>query len=238
MLRNKKARGEMIGGIGRLVLAGISLAVVATILYNVFGSAISGQTDYSESFEEFVNDLNSMDSEPRVVFLGLNKKSAVIGFSKGAGRYECFNCGSGCAVPRVTKIFDKPDDPECDDNACVCVCNGKFKLSKDETIAGISTPVDVGQCQKELICKKLQDISIVEKTIIKKYTGCTEHWNNGFLFANDVVGANGLKRYNRELTKLYVERRGNEIGVCNEDMFNFNEEKLGINGCINKDWTP
>jgi hypothetical protein len=245
MLKNKKARGETLGAIGRLVLAGISLAVVGAILYNIFGPAISGQKDYSESFEEFVEEINSL--EPEEASLGLNKKSAVVGFSRGPESYECKNCyfdsssaGGSLTFSMHSIRVDKSTSTECSGKACVCFCDKGFILKTEdiETSTIGLIPLfhfkQIGQCRKDIVCKALNDeLDIVHKTIIKENDGV--EWKNGFLFLR---GVEGINIPDREILLLFVQREGNEIGVCNGDMMEYNKEILGIDGCINKDWIP
>ena len=227
---NKKAVEISIKAVVRLIIAVAVLFLIVFPACNKLRSYFFGAD--TGSFEAFVEGINEMSSERADSFvLRLNEKSAVIGFGKGANRYECFNCYVGIANPRPTIVVNRPDSPECADGACVCLCDKSFKLEGENP--------KIGQCG-ELLCKKI-DPDIVSKTIIKKYSGIlgigggTEHWNNGFLFVNGVSGANGLKLYNEKATLLYVEKRANLIGVCNADMLEFNNEEWKLDGCINKD---
>ncbi|MCH8163864.1 MAG: hypothetical protein IIA99_07235 [Proteobacteria bacterium] len=86
----------------------------------------------------------------------MKKKSAIIGFSKDADSFS-FNRGLD-----LIKI-DKPSDSECGEKACVCLCNGEYKL-KDKKLDGKFT--SFGECGREYICKELKH-DIVQKTILK-----------------------------------------------------------------------
>lgn len=237
MFKNKKS--QVMTSLIRTIIAVVALFVIAVPACNYVREVLSGS---SESFEAFVDRINEMPPESSGQFvLELNKNSVVIGFNRDTTRWECYNCYVG-VQSRATIIFNRPDSPECNEDACICLCDKTFKLEGENP--------EIGKCGGKLLCKKLeQDVDIVSKTIIKMYPGFTiplvtigggiEHWNYGFLFANDIFsGANGLKKYDEGITLLYVEKKNNEIGVCNEDMMNYNKEKLDIDGCINKDWAP
>lgn len=190
----------------------------------------------TESFGAFVDKINKMDSNSKEDFaFRLEEKSAVVGFSKDANRYECFNCYVGTASPRATIIFNRPADQDgCSGGVpCACLCSS-LKLEQENP--------KVAQCSS-LLCKKISsatmgNLDVTGKTIVKKYPfGGTEHWNNGFLFVNGVAGANGLRLYNENPMLLYIEKKGNIIGVCNKDILDLNRDALHLpeGTCINKD---
>lgn len=245
MIENKKARGEMMGGIGRLILALISFAIVATILSNIFGPAI-GLADSGrslESFEEFVDELNSMNVGQKDVYLELNKKSAVIGFNQPGDAFECYSCPPNGNSKRITQRTYKPDNSPCNGKACICLCNGGFEVRFEggtESMEGVWT----GRCKNGMICRELTGgLKIVDETRIGKVTEVLnsyyQHWNNGFMFTREVSNADGFSAINHKgLIKLVIEKTTNSenlIGVCNEEILDFNQNELGINSCINKE---
>ena len=235
----------------------ISLAVIFLVLVPACGKIraafFNTDTKYIGSFEEFVGEINQLSDEPsgtgKRLSLELNKKSAIIGFRKSADGYECKNCyfdvGASGTLSITSIKVDKPANSECNDadKACVCLCNGKFELEHESTdiesvfggLGGtISHHHETGRCTDEYICVSLkEEVDIVEKTIIKENDDA--EWSNGFLFLRDI---SGLRTPDEELITLFVQKGDNEIGVCNEDMLDYNKDKLNLPDgvCINKDW--
>lgn len=229
ILKNKKSSTEITETLVILVvtiaailfIAGPAWAGIKTLLFNQ-------QKAYLNSFNNFVDSVNKMNL-PRDAFeIRLKERSAIIGFSKNADKYECFNCYVGIQN-RPTIIFNKPaNEKECMDNACICLCN-EFQLI-DKMLDNKLTKF--GQCSK-LTCKRIEQ-DIANKVIIKTYQGIdikittlgggAEYWKNGFLFVNGVAGANGLKLYNEERINLIVEKKQNIIGVYNQDILNVNKK--------------
>lgn len=217
----------------------IAIAVVLLIVFPLWNrlEAAFFNTDkkYTESFENFVRDINNVGQGRETFLLRMKDKSAIIGFSKSASRYECFNCYVG-VQNRPTVFFDKPTKPECAGKACICLCND-FKL-EDSTENDKS--IKSGKCS-EIQCRPL-NADVPERTSIKLYPGLdiwvaiigggTEYWKNGFLYARGVSGANGLKLYTEENVNFIAERRGNTIGICNYDLLGFNQDALGIDRCV------
>jgi len=236
MLKGKKSVLLMPETLVRIVIA---LAIVFLIVFPLWSrlEAAFFNTDkkYTESFENFVSSINNMGQGRETFLLRMKDKSAIIGFSKSAGRYECFNCHVG-VQNRPTVFFDKPAKPECAGKACICLCND-FKL-EDSTENDKS--IKSGKCS-EIQCRPL-NADVPEKASVKLYPGLdiwvaiigggTEYWKNGFLYARGVSGANGQKLYTEENVNLIAERRGNMIEVCNYDLLGFNQDTLGIDRCI------
>lgn len=227
-MKNKKAL--MVASALVRIIAGVA------IFFLIIVPACNKVRDFffshgTESFETFVDEINKMTSDGTGEFvLQLNDNSAVVGFKSDAARYECYGCSlMGAPVPWVTFKFDKPANPECNGKACVCLCDGKFEKSVEGSTI-------VGTCSSLMLCKKL-NMDVVDKTIIKTHSSQTEHWLNGFLFARGVIGANGLNLYNMEIMTLHMQRKASILGVCNDDMIEYNRRTLQIDECINKDYT-
>lgn len=186
----------------------------------------------SKSFENFIGDIDKMTRRDSTLTISMQPKSAIIGFSRGAQRFECFNCGIG-NQNRPSAVFDKPSHEACIGSSCICLCS-EFKL-EEGSIDGKST--QIGKCLSKLICQPVK-YNIVDKTIVHVYpsTGVQEYWKNGILFANGIAGANRLRISNADVTRLKVEIRSDVMGICNDDMIQFNKEQLKFDGCINTEY--
>lgn len=236
MLKNKKADsgiGMSLGFIGRLLLAIAALTLVLMACNRV--REVFYSTD-SKSFEVFVDGINEMSSDTIEEFaLQLDKGSAIVGFSEGTDAFECYGC-RGIGEQRIDRRVIKPADNQCSGTACVCLCDNSFEI---KSAGGVRE----GECKGKWICKKLNvGIDISPKTFIGKKFNVfgDKYWINGFLFSRRVLNMNGLVTDEEEMAFLHVEKKGNLIGVCNEYLLNYNEDKLGLgaNTCINKDYTP
>jgi hypothetical protein len=201
--------------------------------YNKISSYFSYEK-YSKSFENFVNKINKMELPKETITLLLNEKSAIIGFSKNSEGYECVNCyelgtitSIAGAADKTTIIFNKPNNKACSENACICFCSSELKILRENFKS-----IKYGKCTTELICKKIENKDITNKVTIKTYLGGgSEYWKNGFLFANGVQ-ANGLELHDKELIILVVEKKSNIIGICNNEMLEYNKNKLDFDGCL------
>ena len=58
------------------------------------------------------------------------------------------------------------------------------------------------------------------------------YWKNGFLFANDIDKANGLKKFKGTELNLFVDNKDGKIGVCNFEMLKDNPNERGSKICI------
>ncbi len=231
MFNNKKSDELAPEALARTLITVVIILLIVFPAYNRLHAAfLSSEKKYLQSFENFVNAINKMTPGRQSFELRLNDKSAIIGFSKNTDRYECFNCYS--AQNRPTIIFNKPVNEECSGSACICLCKEGFKFEVND-IEG--KPTEIGQCQK-LACKKIENQDVIDRTIISpnsitESSENTAYWKNGFLFANGVPLANGLKPYDEEYTTLVVEKKSDIIGICNSDMLKIRKE-LGSYDCI------
>lgn len=232
-----------------LVLVGVIFLIILPTGNKLYAAIIDPEKKYNEAFESFVDQINEMKSEQETFSVLLKEKSAIIGFSKNADRWEYYGRSPGGPyMDKPIQIVNKPNNNECSQNACICICSGEFEILRIQKIEDLPTPVAVGNCKKEFLCKKLGDKDIVEKTIIHIFDkllgmgGGEQYWRNGFLFTN-VVGINGLSDYyglntaEQEII-LRTEKKQNVIGFCNSDMLKYNKDKLNLaeGTCINKDW--
>lgn len=231
MLKNKKA---LAGALVALIVAILFFILVVRPVYNKVEAAIIGGKTISGPLGDFIAELKAMRAPLTLqIPVQLGKGAAVIGFSDNGNDWECYNC----YADGLTIKFPRPNIPECN-KACICLCE-KIKFSQ-------ATP-KVGGCgdsgQEVPICIDInQDLAPGERTkdILDKTALFMRenpvYWQNGFLFANDVAGANGLSRTEGLMTALMVEKRAegsiDKIGVCNgEIIFNLNEQ-LGDSRCI------
>src|SRR3989338_181491 len=229
-INNKKAVELSIKAIVRLIIALAVLFLVVFPACNKLRSYFFGAD--TGSFDTFVEGINEMSSDGDSFVLRLNEKSAVIGFGKTTDRYECYRCTAPeGAMGFVSLIILKP--AECGGDACACLCS-EIKHEYKSFEGGMAT---VGECQKP-VCRKLNP-DIVNKLVVHVHPSYTTPvklaellknpnqyinlWINGFLFANGFDEANELNKLNNEdITTLYVEKKGNLIGVCNKAILDYN----------------
>lgn len=235
--KNKKSLAT--SALVRTIITIITLIAVLSISTNIYGSIINTEEKYVRSFEEFVDNANNVKVGIETFTLSLKKNSAIIGFSKNSDSYKCIDCYAEIGNPKPIVVIEKPRSSICSQSACICLCNGlklEDKKTKEESMR-------VGQCEK-LYCKTLES-DIIDETPIKAYMEVESGagpvvieikamWNNGFLFANSIYGANGLKQYDKVVIPLYVEKKQNIIGICNPDIRKYHKQEFGFDGCIAK----
>lgn len=225
MIKNKKSL------LGAKALVLIIVAIVAfSAIYNLgnkaYASVVKPERKEADSFKKFVEDINQMrpGSSPFLLdFLG--KNSAIIGFSKGSESYECVDC-YGNTRPKT--IVNKPPDPKCEDDACVCICSGQFELVETEF---------EGETTKFGQCRILEECEALDKDIVNKLTipgGSNGYWKDGFLLVIDVPGLNGLGPFDPKINHIVVEKRKNVMGFCTKDILEYNKKELGFDSCIPK----
>ncbi|MBI2134978.1 hypothetical protein HYU09_03230 [Candidatus Woesearchaeota archaeon] len=236
MLKDKKSVLAVPEALLRIIITIAIVFLIVLPFWNRLEAAIfNPDRKYLESFENFASSINNMGQGRETLLLTMRDKSAIIGFSKDAGRYECFNCYVGIQN-RPTVFFDRPSNPECSGRSCICLCNNLILYDAVENDKSIKS----GKCS-EIQCKVLNG-DVPQTTPIKLYPGIdiwvttigggTEYWKNGFLYARGVSGANGLKLYTDESVNFVAERRGSNIGICNYDLLGFNQGTLGIDRCV------
>lgn len=241
-MKNKKSLTIVNSLVSIIIAVVIFLVIILPNGTRVMSAFFGGG---SESFEAFVNGIKEMAMRPEKTesfALQLNDKSAIIGFGKDTDAFKCYSCGEGINEDKINKITFKPDNPECNSKACVCLCDSSFE-TKSGTVSGIPGNVWIGKCNSGLICKTI-NTNIAGKTIIRKMghipgfgSDLYQHWIDGFLFTRGVDNANGLSVNKEEIITLHVQKKESIIGVCNSGMLKFNKEVLGLpeNTCINKD---
>ena len=221
-MNNKK--GLVIEALIRTVIAVVLVVVVLNIGKNAGEAAgLWGTSQSLKSLENLADKLNSpdlKDGDSRQELISMDKATAIIGFSKGYD-YECYGCG-GDPKDKLTAKFNRPQNIECKDSSCLCVClEGLPKIRGGQQILEIT-------CSK-LQCRKL-DTDIITKIelgelIEKKYGSGNRKfssWQGGFLIARDTGEADaaisGLPQNLRNTITLTIEKRSVSgipfIGVC------------------------
>ncbi len=221
-MNNKK--GLIIEALIRTVIAVILVVVVLNIGKNAGEAAgLWGVSQSAKSFGNLADKLNFpdlKDGDSRQELISMDKGTAIIGFSKGYD-YECYGCG-GDPKDKLTAKFHRPQNTECKDSSCLCLClEGLPKIRGGQQILDIT-------CGK-LQCRKL-DTHIVTKVelgelIEKKYgSGHSKFssWQGGFLIARDTgevdAAISGLPKSQQNTITLTIEKRSVSgilfIGVC------------------------
>lgn len=210
--------------IGRVLLAMLLLFAIFAIACEIYN--VDPDKKYHDSFNYFVDGINTMTISEHEFTLSFKEKAAIVGFSKNSEFYECINCYGGTQdKPKI--VVEKPIVEACLNHACICLCNWEFKL-EEKDLNGQKTKF--GECsEQQFSCKSIERDIIDELPITKDGK---EYWKNGFLFVNDIAGANGLIIYKEEEIKFKVNKRNEIIAVCNMDMYEFNQEEFGIDSCI------
>lgn len=218
MLKNKKS----------LVMRALVVTIIAVVVFfllvlpacNRVGDAFFSYD--TKSFESFVGEINNMPTERMDEFiLNLNDESAVIGFGKNTDAFKCYECVEGIKE----SIVPKPDNQECKETACVCLCDKDFEANGP----GMTGNRWQGKCNKPFICKKLdQNLDIADKTVIGKsggsLTGSDMYWSKSFMFTRNIPQQlNGLEENSDETIGLYVEKKASLITVCNNEILDFNK---------------
>jgi hypothetical protein len=230
MFKNKKAL--VMKALVRIIIAVVVFLLLILPACNKMRSALSSDT---KSFEEFVDGINEMQpGETRSFLLKLNDDSVIAGFDKDADSFQCYNCGQDTGLSRITK---KPENNEaCTNIACICLCDGDFAIDYD--YSGSLAYHTTGKCKSDFTCKALNaDIGIRDIILIGERTfvfseDLDVYWVNSFLFSRGINYVNGLSKNNDEIITLYVEKKAegseNIIAVCNQEILDFNKEKLGL----------
>jgi len=224
MNKNKKS---IFIGVGALMMLIVSIVLFVVIIKStghisnfLFGS--SGDK-YMQDFIKFVEDINNQrsgTSPPNLI--KLKENSAIVGFTKNSDSFECIDCYSD-KTSHI--IVEKPPNPECENNACICLCVEEFQLV-DTTYKFES--IKESFCPK-FECEELEPDIASNVAIPGDSKG---YWKNGFLIVNNVPGANGLKSFNPQIDHIIVEKRQNIMGVCTREMIEYNRNELGFDKCI------
>ena len=211
-MKNKKSQ---------MMIRSIVVLIVTIALVFVFFAACTrlreNLTDtedtYLLSFQDFVDGINAMDNRDKMpIDIKLEKNSAVVGFRSSNDNWECWNCHGASSKP--TRVFVKPStNAECVGNACICLCRG------------IKFEGDTATCD-HLNCETLN------KEIVQRTEVLETFWENGFLFGNHLKNGNGLDEFKGNKLELFVDKEGNTITVCNNEMRNYNDDKGFGEFCI------
>jgi hypothetical protein len=187
--------------------------IVALIFLSPACAFVKRAVDLSEnslgSYSNLMQEIIEVDEDELVSMpFSMNRKSVVVGFSAGMGRFENYEGST------LKGVYVKPVSAKngCKDGkACVCICND-YQLDKD-------ADPDSGDCEDVLICTPLENIDILsEKEVTTEdYVSTGYTWKGGFLIHRDISDServNGLEKRNIETRTIYVERYRNIIDVC------------------------
>jgi hypothetical protein len=241
--------------IGTLVRVLAALAVIFLIVIPACNKVRSAFFDNDKKFlgefDKFVKIINDIPpNQGRQYLLGIKEDSALVGFSKN-GDLECYNCGRQYRINEnpheIRMIFKRPVEDHCIGNACVCLCMGLDFDDVRINHEGRDVNVKSGSC-KSLTCTKISENSKtfdspVELPIHRISLGNAGHrvylgkWENGFIFSRGVRYLDGLEEFDENNMQLFIQKKGDTIGVCNSDMITHNREKYGLgsvdyNECI------
>lgn len=185
MIKQKKA--IVVEALMRIIIMAFLIWVVFNIGKRAAEAAFGG-SDALQSFEKFVDEINSLgDGGGKQTLLSLDKGTAVMGFSKDKD-YQCYGCGAA-EKDKLAARFKHPLDSECKDSSCVCLCpKNSLKTTRRQTVLEMS-------CEK-LKCKRL-DFDIYQNVklgdlIAKKYGkyvyDMDSSWQGGFFYARGDLG--------------------------------------------------
>lgn len=216
----KKKRALVLDALARIVVMVIAVLLVFNIGKKIAESAGIGVSDIQEQFNKFVDEVNNLEvGDVNHVFVNLDMNTAIVGFSKNTDAYRCYSCGT----PRdgLSTVFKKPNNEQCKNKACICLCRGLLTIDKT-----LGQPYTM-QCDS-MVCKTLkQDLAgytelaryfeNLEKIEPQKYDKLKQSkWEGGFFlerhsrndFVSNALPSPQLRRFTVFLDK---EQRGEAI---------------------------
>lgn len=221
-MRRKKAT-ILFEAFARILLMVIAIWAVFNIGKMIARAAGVGASDIEEEFNRFVREINELKvGDAAQVFVTLDPNTAIIGFSKDAKSYKCFNCGT--QKKDISTFLKKPDNEQCNNKACICLCRSPLIIDKTVLI----TPYEM-RCEK-IKCQTLNEnedlagttelrkhFEELDRREPQKYTALMDaRWESGFLLErhsrNDFV-SNGLPSPQLRRLTIFIqkEQRGNTI---------------------------
>ena len=224
MIKDKK--GFALEALLRTTIAVVLAYIAIFHIGKPAAEAAFGSNDASQSFDRFVNEINSLQEGPgKQSLVALDEGTAVIGFSKNTKEFKCHVCQTvyGQAYSELYYYsINKPSNPECSDKACACLCVKGLTIDQS---SGTERKINCGQFS----CRTLnKDIDIVAKISLEdalKKRGVSiatfPYWENGFFFVrrkNPSTPLNGMPPNDaRDITLFIEKKRLNQelyVGVC------------------------
>ena len=191
----------------RLIIAILFVGAALYIGKSLFRLTGSG----FDSYLGFVSEANRLENgQFKELGVDFDKNTAIIGFSKDAEQFECYNCISPSVDNKPRAIFKKPIKPECKNRACICLC--REGLSDKES--GATTEFSCSS----LTCRNLKDdldvIDIYDATK-ENQPGLKAFWKGGFVYGRDIKAAlNNMENYLPRTRVLRIENYNNLIVAC------------------------
>lgn len=180
-----------------------------------------------DSFIDFAYDVTNLENgQYKDISVDFDKGTAIIGFSKDAKQFECHKCLSTNVDPESefpTAFFKKPQNEECKDSACICLC--RKGLADDDVAEGVKS----FSCE-HLICRALNNLNIIDEYSAAGMLSdfINPYWKGGFVYGRNMgielsnLASNYAKNTPRTI-HLRAENYMNFISVCQEEKC-FSEE--------------
>lgn len=205
MIEHKK--GIIVEVLMRVIVAAVVLWAVFNIGKDV-AEAFFGGNAATQSFENFVDEINNMDLQSKQTIIYLDPGTAIIGFGRNKQEFRCYGCDQEkYSESLVHYSVKKPSNEQCNDKSCVCICmNGLSKslYSGDESVISC----------KLFSCKTLKnDIPMkisLEKALRDKgmSRGVYPYWDNGFFFVRVKDMENGMiQKDDAGKVTLFIEKK-------------------------------
>lgn len=211
MIKDKK--GLALEALLRITIAVVLAYIAIFHIGKPAAEAAFGSNDASQSFDRFVNEINSLQEGPgKQSLVDIDEGTALIGFTKNGKEFRCYVCDQVYAFSSNIPFYSiqKPANEQCNGKACVCLC-----------LKGLSKSQYVGQeskinCQ-QFSCKSLNNdlynkISL-ESALKKKgiQIATYPYWENGFFFVrrkNTDTPLNGMIPPNDDRKiSLFIEKK-------------------------------
>jgi len=217
---NKKAEGPLsMEGIVRLLSVVAVMIVLAGACKVIMPSLPNADKAQLASFNNFVKKINNMENPSDEFSLKLKDDAAVIGFSKSSQKYEhTITSQRDLSQTLIKSRFKKPDQDECKETSCICLCRDKLESDNEEIT-----------CTKTMQCEKIFP-DILDSNLIfidpyysvQTFKGMFKHWKGGFLLGKSIdFDFNGLPKSSSEV-EVFIEKRtiGDKtiIGICSPYM--------------------
>lgn len=200
-----------------IALVIIAISIVKKPAEAAFKSVFGGNLE--DSFKEFVAEANNFQAKSKQVFVKLEKNTAIIGFSSTAKEFKCFGCG--IETTDITSSIAKPENEQCKNKPCVCLCKSGLKFNKRSN-SQYEMRCDRLSC--ETLKKDLFEIIGHEKYIEElqrreqiDYSALKNaKWEGGFLFerhSREDFISNGLPQKQGAIFTVFITQESTNQGI-------------------------